>query len=246
MNEAGTKRTTRPAGSLRMKDLSEATGLPKSAILHYIAQGLLPEPVRTGTNMAYYDPGCIERVRFIKDMQSRYAFPLHKIKTLLAKKDAGIDLAPLIELNETVFVREEAPPLGREAFCAATGLTQAQVRALTVCGLLLPLERGHFDGQDVAIGKIFAQGLALGIKPSDLAFYSETARQIVDGEMLLRRRLTDHLPEDQDAGLTQQMVRAARATRSYVIDRTFQQRIAGAGHLKDENLLTPEGRKRND
>jgi len=30
------------------------------------------------------------------------------------------------------------------------------------------------------------------------------------------------LPEDQDAGFTRKLVEAARATRSYVIDWTFQ------------------------
>ena len=72
-----------------MKELAEATGLPKSAILHYVAQGLLPEPVRTGPNMAYYDPACIERIKYIKAIQSRYAFPLGKIKMILARKDQG-------------------------------------------------------------------------------------------------------------------------------------------------------------
>lgn len=228
-----------------MKDLSEATGLPKSAILHYIAQGLLPEPIRTSPNMAYYDPVCIERIAFIKDMQNQYAFPLHKIKALLAKRDAGLDLDSLIELNNTIFTREDEPPLDREAFCGMTGLTHAQVRALTGEGLLLPLEKGRFDRQDVAIGQIYAGGMAIGIKPSDLAFYSETARRIVDGEMQLRKRVTEQLPYDQDAGLTREMVRAARAMRSYVIDRTFQHRIARSGDLKDDSLLSERANRRN-
>ena len=42
---------------MRMKELTEATGLPKSTILHYIAQGLLPEPTRTGRNTATLRPG---------------------------------------------------------------------------------------------------------------------------------------------------------------------------------------------
>jgi hypothetical protein len=30
----------------------------------------------------------------------------------------------------------------------------------------------------------------------------------------------------------------ARTTRNYLIDRTFQRRIAAAGHLKDQGLLS--------
>jgi len=223
---------------LRMKELAEATGLPKSAILHYVAQGLLPEPIRTGPNMAYYNPVCVERIRFIRTIQSKYAFPLSKIKLLLAKKDEGIDVGPLLELNETVFRSSVGPCLDKKAFYEAAGLTSGQVNALMDKGLLLPLEKGRFNEQDVTIGRIYAQGLALGVKVSDMTFYAVTAKQIVDEEMRLRRRFTAHLPDDQDAGLTQKLVQAARATRNYVIDRTFQKRIAAAGNLKDEKLLS--------
>jgi DNA-binding transcriptional MerR regulator len=228
----------RVAPGLRMKELAEATGLPKSAILHYLAQGLLPEPIRSGPNMAYYDPACIERIKYIKTIQSRYSFPLGKIKMLLARRDEGKDAVPLIELSETIFGSTNGALLGKAAFRDATGLSSAQISALTESGLLLPLKKGQYNEQDVAIGRVFAGGLALGMTVSDMAFYALMARQIVDQEMLLRARFTAHLPEDQDAGLTQRLVQSARATRNYVIDRTFQQRIAAAGHLKDGGLLS--------
>jgi DNA-binding transcriptional MerR regulator len=228
----------RVAPGLRMKELAEATGLPKSAILHYIARGLLPEPVRTSPNMAYYDPACIERIQFIKTMQNRYAFPLGKIKTLLARKDEGKDTASMVELGEMIFGSAEGVLLDEAAFCDASGLSPEQVAALTGGGLLLPLEEGRYNEQDVAIGRSYAQGLALGITASDMAFYAVAAKRIVDEEMRLRARVTAHLPEDQDAGLTRRLVQSARATRNYVIDRTFQRRIAAAGDLKDERLLS--------
>jgi DNA-binding transcriptional MerR regulator len=224
-----------PSG-LRMKELAQATGLPKSAILHYVAQGLLPEPVRTGPNMAYYDPACIERIRFIKTLQNRYAFPLGKIKTILAGKDRGEETLPLIELAETIFGRADGTPFDEAAFCQAAGLSAEEVADLIEKGVLLPVEKGRYNGQDVAIGRIFAQGFALGITAADLAFYAAAARRIVDEEMRLRARVTAHLPPDRDAGVTLKLVESARAMRSYVIDRTFQRRIAAARSLKDEAL----------
>lgn len=228
----------RAARGIRMRELAKATGLPKSAILHYIAQGLLPEPIRTGPNMAYYDPACIERIKFIKTIQSRYAFPLSKIKALLARKDEGKDALPFIELGETIFGGSAGPSLDETAFCDATGLGSEQIEGLLENGLLLPLEVGRYNEQDVTIGRIYAQGFVLGITVSDMTFYAVTAKQIVDEEMRLRRQVTADLPEEQDAGITQRLVQAARATRNYVIDRTFQRRIAAAGNLKDEGLLS--------
>jgi hypothetical protein len=50
--------------------------------------------------------------------------------------------------------------------------------------------------------------------------------------------MTHHLSYEADAERTLMMVRAARATRSYVIDRLFQLRIAASKGLKDEELLS--------
>jgi DNA-binding transcriptional MerR regulator len=229
----------KPAG-LRMKDLTAATGLPKSAILHYVAQGLLPEPVKTSPNMAYYDPACIERIEFIKDMQEKYAFPLSKIKLLLSRKEEGADVAPLVELGATIFGNAEEASIGMTELCSATGLKPAMVRRLTKCGLLIPLEKGRYNRKDVEICGIYARCFALGARVEDFVFYAETARKIVDMEMRLRSKLTAHLPDEEDAELTRRLVMGARALRGYMTERTFRQRVTKAADLKDETLLGQE------
>ena len=88
------------------------------------------------------------------------------------------------------------------------------------------------------MGLLYARGLGMGMEVEDLTFYPVLAKQIVDEEMALRRRLTHDLPAELDAGRTLQLVQAARATRSYVIDRIFRLRVASARDLKDEELLS--------
>jgi DNA-binding transcriptional MerR regulator len=219
---------------LRMKELTQATGLPKSTILHYVSQGLLPEPVKTSRNMAFYDPSCVERAKYAKTIQSTYSFPLEKIKKLLALRDEGKETASLIELNRVVFGASEGAPLDEEAFRKATGLTAPQASDLLAARLLMPLEKGAFKQDDVEAGKVYAGAFALGLQISDLAFYVAIARQVVDLEMGLRRRLTGDLPDEQDARVTTELTRGARTLRNYIIDRTFQHRVAAAKTLKDE------------
>lgn len=223
---------------LRMREVTEATGLPKSTILHYIAQGLLPEPVRTGRNMAYYDPATVDRAKFIKSMQEKYSFPLEMIKKLLASRDQGRDIGPLVELDAVIFGQRRAPELDRRAFERATGLTDEQVEDLLAAHLLLPLKEGRFGQEDVDVGRVFARGFALGLQASDLVYYVTIAKELVDHEMRLRRRLTAHLPEGEDAQITAQLTRGARLLRNYVIDRVFQLRVAAAESLKDQDLVS--------
>jgi hypothetical protein len=62
-----------------MNVLVATTGVPKSTILFYLSQGLLPQPRRTSPNMAYYEPACVERIRLIQQMQERHRLTLSEI-----------------------------------------------------------------------------------------------------------------------------------------------------------------------
>jgi len=220
---------------LKMQKLVQATGVPKSTILHYLQAGLLPRPVKTGRNMAYYDPACIERLHFIKLMQRKHRLNLAAIRDLLAGAQNGREVTALMELNAAIFGGlENREFLGEEAFCQATGLSRPQVHSLMAARLLLPLEPDRFDQEDVAVGRILKSGMDQGLAPADCGFYPRLAEEIVDEEMALRRRLTAVLPFERDAALTLELTRAARALRAYVIDRVFQHRVMSIKGLKDQ------------
>jgi DNA-binding transcriptional MerR regulator len=219
---------------LRMRELMVATALPKSTILHYVSQGLLPEPVRTGRNTAFYDPACVERARYIKSIQRTYAFPLEKIKKLLASKDQGKDPTSLLELNALVFGTSEGETFDDAALRQATGLTRRQVSELLKAHLLMPLEKGIFRGDDIVAARAYAGAFSLGLKVVDLTFYASIAKELVDQEMHLHQRITGNMPDDQDTRITMDLTRGARTLRNYVIDRVFQHRVAQAKTLKDK------------
>jgi len=220
-------RSKEPSPGLRMKDLVAASGLPKSTILHYLNEGLLPPPVKSSRNMAYYDPVCVERLNFIKFLQKRHRLPLEEIKAILQGPQPGREFLAFQELNAVIFGRppEEGELLDKKAFCRATGLSVREVKELTAVGVLLPLTAGKFDPEDVAVGRLLKGALALGVAPEECGYYHRFAEEIVDREMAVRGRLTSHLPPGENARLTLELTRAARALRAYVIDRVFQHRV---------------------
>ena len=55
------KTAGREAGLLKMSELVEASGVPAATIKHYLREGLLPEPIKTSRNMAWYRPETVER-----------------------------------------------------------------------------------------------------------------------------------------------------------------------------------------
>jgi DNA-binding transcriptional MerR regulator len=222
---------------LRMKELSEATGLPKSTLLFYVEQGLLPQPEKTSPNMAYYPPECVERAALIKQLQENHHLPLAKIKVVMEANERGEDIAPLLLLNQTIFGEQPDKLMTLEEFCEQSGLSPERVAELEKAQLLLPLSDQGYDPQDLAMAQVLGARAAQGLTPEDASFYPRLANELVDEEMAVRHRLTHELSVTEDAAITMGMVQAARAMRSYIIDRIFQRRVAAASSLKDESLL---------
>ena len=227
-----------------MKELVAATGLPKSTILFYAGQGLLPAPRKTSPNMAYYDPGCVERIRVIQQMRKRHRLTLSEIKQFLEERGKGSDLGALVEFDEEVFgPGGPRKLLEAEAFGRETGLNAGQLEALEQKRLLLPLEKGRYDAEDLAMGRAYFDAFGLGIRAEDLVYYAELGEKIVDREMALRNRLTGPLSYQQDAAVTTQMIHHARMCRAYIIERLFQRRAAAMKELKDRPTPDLEDRE---
>ena len=223
---------------LRMKELVEATGVPKSTILHYLHQRLLPEPIKTSPNMAYYDSQCINRIRYIQNLQRRHRLSLSEIRQILEARGQDADFSIYVELQDIIFGQTNQNALLDEtAFSRTTGLPRKALRTLMQTRLLMPLTEDGFDQNDVSMGELYARLLANGLQIEDLVYYIELGEKIVDHEMRLRRRMTHHLPHDQDAAMSMELVKDARMTRAYIIDRLFQHRVATMRNLKEDNAV---------
>ena len=219
---------------LPMRELTRATGLAKSTLLYYVEQGLLPAPVKTSPNMAYYHPSCVERAAFIKDLQVNHRLPLDKIKKLLELRDQGQEVAPLVEMLQLIFGPNPDQLLSLKELCRQSGLGREEVEAWRAVGLLRPRQAQGFDQQDLVMATYLAEAGQRGITPRDLAFYARFGQEIVEREMKLRQRMIRRLELPANIKVTMQMVRGARATRAYVIDRIFQEQVE-ASRLREED-----------
>jgi AcrR family transcriptional regulator len=56
---------------MKIGELEKASGLPRSTIHHYVREGLLSPPSKTGKTMAYYDEKHLKRLREISRIKSR-------------------------------------------------------------------------------------------------------------------------------------------------------------------------------
>lgn len=182
---------------LKMSELAARSGVSAGTIKHYLREGLLPEPVRTSRNMAYYPPAFVERIALIKRLQEERFMPLRVIREVMAADPERV--TALIELEDRILDRAIAAREGgrtsRTAVRVAYDVPDNVLRRLEELGVLTPTARGY-DGDDVkiieAVSRFRAGGYdeTLGFTVYDTLRYREALQPLVEEEV---RVLLDRL-----------------------------------------------------
>jgi DNA-binding transcriptional MerR regulator len=189
---------------LRMGELARASGVSAATIKHYLREGLLPEPMKTSRNMAYYPADFVERIRMIKQLQEERYMPLRVIKDLL-EEDPDRARA-LIELGDRLL--EHALAGESERVRAAEVRRRDDVPKdvldrLAELEVLTPDRRGY-SPSDVriieAISRFRAGGYEerIGFTVYDTLRYKESMADLVKQEVdVLMERLAGEMDPDE-------------------------------------------------
>ena len=189
---------------LKMSELSEASGVSAGTIKHYLREGLLPEPVKTSRNMAYYPADFVDRIRLIKQLQEERFMPLKVIKGML---DDDPDRAKaLVELEDRILERALA---GEEKRVSAAEvkrryeMPQEVLTRLEELGILSPNSRGY-SSSDVrvveAISRFRAGGYdeQIGFTVYDTLRYKAALEELVRQEVdVVMDRLAGEVPPER-------------------------------------------------
>ncbi len=199
----GTGETDRTNGGLlRMRELAEASGVSAGTIKHYLREGLLPEPVKTSRNMAYYPTDFVERIRLIKQLQEERFMPLKVIRGMLEEDPERA--RALVELEDRILERANAREEGRISPAEAErryGVPREVLERLADLEVLSPSRRGY-GPSDVkiveAISRFRAGGYdeRIGFTVYDTLRYKRAVEALVEEEVeVIMRRL----PGEMDA-----------------------------------------------
>ena len=74
--------------SLKVSELAERAGVSPDTVRYYEEEGLLAEPARTRSGYRQFDEAAVERLHFIRGVQT-LGLKLGDIKELLAIRDRG-------------------------------------------------------------------------------------------------------------------------------------------------------------
>jgi DNA-binding transcriptional MerR regulator len=192
-------------GLLKMSELAEQSGVSAGTIKHYLREGLLPEPVRTSRNMAYYPPEFVERIRLIKRLQEDRFMPLRLIKGVIDEDPERAHA--LIELEDRIIARaaaaQERGRVSRAEVRRRYEVPDNVLERLEDLKILSPNSRGY-DADEVkiieAISRFRAGGYdeRIGFTVYDAVRYREALQPLVVEEVgVLLERLVGEVDVDR-------------------------------------------------
>jgi DNA-binding transcriptional MerR regulator len=203
----GPQAATRDGELLKISELAERSDVPVATVRHYLREGLLPEPVKTSRNMAYYPAEFVRRIRLIKQLQEERFMPLRVIRDLLEREDAEPErLRAMIELEDRILERALAGE--RERVPAAEVRSRYEIPSevldrLAELGVLSPDGDGY-SPSDLriieAIGRFRAGGYdeSIGFTVYDTLRYRRALEPLVAEEVdVLTQRLTGEVSAER-------------------------------------------------
>ncbi len=93
---------------MRIKELEEKSGVPRTTIHFYLRQGLLHPPVKTGRTMAYYNESHLHRLKKIQQLKRGARVPISFLQEQIAAEDPGNgDPGEYYDVTKTVTTTRE-------------------------------------------------------------------------------------------------------------------------------------------
>ncbi len=178
---------------LRAGELAKLAGVSPPTIKHYVNEGLIPKPVKTGKTMAYYDEACVDRIKLIKKLQKEKFLPLDVIKRAL---DSGSAYEEELELGQAILKSHRHPKdtkhISEGRIEKHTGYPLNKIRLLEQQSIVLPTiqEDGkYYDAIDCSIIEIMRRREELGL-PFDhsietIKLYRDAIKDAVEGDINL-------------------------------------------------------------
>jgi DNA-binding transcriptional MerR regulator len=201
-----------------MGELAEASGVPAPTIKHYLREGLLPEPVKTSRNMAYYSLEFVDRIQLIKQLQEERFMPLKAIKAVL---DEDPDRArALVDLEDRILDRALAGERARTSAAEVResyGVPREVLDRLAELEILTPNNRGY-SPSDVKIIEAISRFRAGG--------YDEEIGFTVYDTLRYKSALEDLVRQEVDVVMN-------RLAGEVSPERVVEMLEAGAQPLKD-------------
>jgi len=206
----------------KISELVELTHVPKSTILYYIKEGLLPEAQKLKSNVHRYNEEHVELIKYIKYMQQEMGSSIEQIKGILQHKNQSMAssfsmLAPLMETLSGIPATSKH--YTRQEFIDYFDVESMLLEQLLSDGILVPTSKDDFTDKEASIIRLVEDYLEIGLDYTLLKTYVDQAKAMADLERQLQKQLCKKRTDDNFSTLWKIMFETLFNAKSYLFSR---------------------------
>ncbi|MCX6075864.1 MAG: MerR family transcriptional regulator [Campylobacterales bacterium] len=221
----------------KISELVERTGVPKSTILYYIREGLLPEAKKLKSNVHRYGDEHVELIKYIMYMKEHIGSSNEQVKYALQNKNQSMSssfamLEPL--MNTLSSVPKEALHYTKEEFLKTFSIDIKVLEKLLKDGVLMPLSGDDFTDKEASIIKLVGYFQEVGVEYEILTSYVHHAQILCKLEHEMQIQLCTKRSDETFSILWKIMFETLFNAKEYIFKRNTYKILLGA--LKSEIL----------
>lgn len=206
----------------KISELVALTHVPKSTILYYIKEGLLPEAVKLKSNVHHYSEEHVELIKYIKYMQQEMGSSIEEIKGILQHKNQSMAssfsmLAPLMETLTAI--PSTAKHYTKKEFIDYFDINPELLEQLLKDGVLIPTGKDDFTDKEASIIRLLEDYSEIGLDYTLLKEYVNQAKILADFECQLQQQLCKRRTDENFSTLWKIMFETLFNAKSYLFSR---------------------------
>lgn len=225
----------------KISELVTKSDTPKSTILYYIKEGLLPEAKKLKSNVHRYNEEHLELIKYIKYMKEEMGSSNEQIKLALEQKNDSFSssfsmLAPLMQTLSVIPVNTEH--YSKSEFIDNFEVDEALFEELLKDGILSPISQDDYTQKESSIINLVENFREVGVDYNILKAYVKHAKELANLEHIMQQKLCDVKSEENFSTLWKILFETLFNTKEYILNRATHDVLYKA--LKNEigNLNT--------
>ena len=219
----------------KISEVVSKTDVPKSTILYYIKEGLLPEAKKLKSNVHKYNTEHIELLKYIKYMQETMGSSIEEIRSALQKKNDSFSssytmLAPLMNTlsGESSHIKQYQKSEFIEHFDIDINILDMLLKDK----VLIPLNENIFTEKEASIIALVENFIEVGVDYAILKEYVKHGRILAELEQKMQKELCKVKNEKNFSTLWKIMFETLFKTKEYILNRSTYKSLHQS--LKDE------------
>jgi len=215
----------------KISELVAKTHVPKSTILYYIREGLLPEAKKIKSNVHRYSDKHVELIGYIKYMKEEIGSTNEQIKYALQNQNQSFSssatmLQPL--MNTLSAIPSDAEHYTKKQFIEQFDIDTTLLEELLQDGIVLPLNEDDYTDREASIIKLVSYFKEVGVDYSILKAYVHHAKALSELEFQMQTQLCSVRNDENFSKLWKIMFESLFNVKNYLFNRNTYQVLLNA------------------